>query len=104
MLRLYIVSLNEKQEKSGKTEAETDLNFFSTELLNKIWQEFQQSVRFTKVVAKMRICCYGPPTTFIFENVPNWSPNLIFDSGSILLFIFLKGEIHLLLKIRTSFY
>ena len=22
-----------------------------------------------KIVAKMRICCYGPPTTFIFENV-----------------------------------
>ena len=43
----------------------------------------------------------------IFENVkkmPNWSPNLIFNSGSILLFIFLKSEIYLLLKIRTSFY
>ena len=30
MLRLYIVSLNEKQDKSGKTEAETDMNFFCT--------------------------------------------------------------------------
>ena len=37
--------------------------------INIVWEGWRQPVRFTKILAKMRICCYGSPTTFVVENV-----------------------------------
>ena len=40
-----------------------------------ILEGWRQPVRFTKILAEIRICCCGSPTTFIVANakkIPNW--------------------------------